>query len=203
MRHIERSQPLQEFTDYVNRNKPSNWNDFTKQHSIYEVVRLQLEEDQNGLSGYTELPLRNETHIDHFLKKDMFPKNMFDWYNYVVDDHNGNYGADYKDGHIHTEDDNLKLISPVKEEPQHFFTYQVSGKMIAVDGLSDKEKGRANFTIDSFNLNHLLLVKKRAEVFSLIDSYKKGGLEDIDIITVFKEIGLTSFVEYSLTVLRS
>lgn len=121
MIHINRSQPPKEFADYVKNYNPTNWNDFvTQHHDLYEYIRMQLEDDQFNLSGYTELPLSNGTHIDHFLKKDMFPQNTFEWYNYVVDDHNNNYGADYKDHHVHTKDDNVKLINPVNEDPKFF-----------------------------------------------------------------------------------
>lgn len=204
MIHINRSQPLEMFTDYVKHFNPTNWDNFVTQHNdLYKDIRLQLEADQFYLSGYTELPLSKGTHIDHFLKKDMFPQNVFDWQNYVVDDHNNNYGADYKDRHVHTRVDNEKLISPINEYPQHFFTYQVSGKIIARDNLKNEEKERAKYSIDNFNLNHNLLVKKRLAMLRLIDSYQKGGLDKGDIITALKDFGLTSFIDYCLNVLSN
>lgn len=115
-----------------------------------------------------------------------------------MDDHCNGYGADYKDTHIRNRQDNAKLVNPISENPQNFFTYQVSGEMIARAGISDGDKERANFTIDSFNLNHKLLTKRRSELFSLIQSYHEGGLGKVEINNALQAQGLTSFVEFCL-----
>ncbi len=199
MIHIQRSKAPKVFTDGLKKFKSSNWDNFVQNYKdVYQSTRTVLEEDQMHLSGYTELPLKTKTHIDHFLKRDLFPEHTFDWFNYVVDDHCNGYGADYKDTHIRNRQDNAKLVNPISENPQDFFTYQASGEMIARDGISDGDKERANFTIDSFNLNHKLLTKRRSELFSLIQSYHEGGLGKVEINNALQAQGLTSFVEFCL-----
>lgn len=197
--NIHRSKAPKDFTDSLKKHKPSNWDNFVRDyHDVYLPARAVLEEDQMHLSGYTELPLKTKTHIDHFLKKVLFPEKTFDWFNYVVDDHCNDYGADYKDTHIRNRQDNAKLVNPISEDPQAFFTYQASGEMIARADISDGDKERANFTIDSFNLNHKLLTKRRSELFSLIQSYHEGGLEEVEINNALQAQGLTTFVEFCL-----
>lgn len=199
MRHIQRSKPPASFMSCLRKNMLTNWDDFVQNyHNIYQSVRIILEEDQKHLSGYTELPLKAKTHIDHFLKKDLFPQNSFDWFNYVVDDRCNDYGADYKDAHIKHKQDNAKLVNPISENPQNFFTYQASGEMIARADISDGDKERAIFTIDSFNLNYRLLIKKRSDLLSIIQSYEQGGLGKEEIYDSLQKQGLTSFVEFCI-----
>lgn len=199
MMNIQRSKAPKVFTDGLKKFMSSNWDDFVQNyHDVYQSTRTVLEEGQMHLSGYTELPLKTKTHIDHFLKKVLFPEHTFDWLNYVVDEHNKDYGADYKDTHIRNRQDNEKLISPINENPQDFFTYQASGEMIARDGISDGEKERADFTIDSFNLNHRFLIKKRSDMLSIIQSYHEGGLGKKEIKDALQAQGLVSYVEFCL-----
>lgn len=200
MMHIQRSSAPEVFVNFMKRKKAScNWNDFVQNyHNIYQSVRNILEEDQMHLSGYTELPLKVDTHIDHFLKRDLFPEYTFDWLNYVVDDHNKDYGADYKDDHIKYRENNERLISPITENPQDFITYQTSGEMIARGDICSEMQKRAELTIESFNLNHKLLTKRRSELFSLIQSYHEGGLGKVEINNALQAQGLTSFVEFCL-----
>jgi uncharacterized protein (TIGR02646 family) len=205
MIHINRSPAPDAFTKFVKKENPQDWSkDFiNKHHDIYENCRSLLESDQYGLSAYTELKLdhkeKNKVHIDHFKKKDKFPELIFNWENYVVDNHERVFGCDYKDDHIKNRDDNEKLIDPIHEDPGLFFTYQFSGKMIPLQSLSDNMRARAKFTIDSFNLNYKYLQDSRADLIQIIRNYQKGKL-DKSIIRdiVVSEVGLPSFVDFVL-----
>lgn len=196
----------------INRSNPSNgylraiknynnWDDFVKNEScVYTQYRKSLENDQNGLSGYTELPLshRNRsTHIDHFLKKGIFHNDVFNPNNHIVDDHTKDYGSDFKDRTV-KQNNNKDLINPINENPHDFFTYQVSGKIVLKTGLDKNNSNRADFTINSFNLNHLFLVKKRSELMILIDTYLSGGLDSESIKSALKNLGLPSVVDFVL-----
>jgi uncharacterized protein (TIGR02646 family) len=203
MIHINRQTALQEFTKFVNKEHPQNWStDFVlNHHSLYEHCRNQLEADQGGLSAYTELRLDDKPgikHIDHFRKQALFPKFVFDWYNYVVDNHEKKFGSDFKDEHIKTIADNEKLIDPIREDAAHFFEYLVSGKIIPSHFLTnDYEKERAQFTIDSFNLNHEFLKRRRADLISEIKNYSAGGISNNDIKSIIVcNLGFPSFVDF-------
>ena len=77
MKHINRSSPLSHFTYFVAK-KPKQWKDLAiNNYMLYDDCRKTLAQDQDGKSGYTELPLTkkpNVWHIDHFLKQDHFPR---------------------------------------------------------------------------------------------------------------------------------
>lgn len=84
MRHIHRDEPLAEFQRYVEKESPKDWESFSKEmHELYVTCRKVLMEEQGNISGYTEMPLKKNLHIDHFKKQSLFPRQMFDWRNVV------------------------------------------------------------------------------------------------------------------------
>lgn len=200
MRKIDRSKEPQEFVEFIRSKKPRSWDrDFVSaEHNLYCKCRGVLEADQMGLSGYTELILskkKNIIHIDHFLKRDLFPQLTFDWCNLVIDDHNNGYGADYKDRRIKNIGQNQNLINPIKEDPHDFFTYQESGRIIPLPNLSVNNRERAEFTINSFNLNNQYLVRKRLSLIKSVEDYK-STMNKMDILNCMKRSYMPSVVEY-------
>ena len=91
-----------------------------------------------------------------------------------------------------------KLIDPVAQDPHHFFTYMENGWIIPKAGLNDAEKEMAEYTIETFNLQHPSLLNKREEIIRLVKSYKQGGLADADILACVVTFGFPSVVEYAL-----
>lgn len=147
------------------------------------------------MSGYTEAPIRYEnSHIDHFRKQALYPNLIFEWNNYVVDSKDDTYGARYKDNVVCNQTDNERLINPVVENAQQFFKYELSGKMVPMDGLGDVEKQRANYTIDSFNLNEGSLMERRKSILNL-DLSSFEGLTDHEILEALQPNGFISVVE--------
>lgn len=203
MRQLIKNTPVY-FTDFVTKSKPLVWDDFrTKGASIYDDCYASLKKEQNHLSGYTEKPLPSDNrgvHIDHFRKRSLFPKpkDVFDWNNLILDEHNVNCGADYKDAIIKTVPDNLKLIDPISENPHLFFTYMLNGHIKPQNGLSAQNKDRAEFTINAFNLNHPSLCEQRKNIIRLIREYKSQDLSDEDIMLCMEGTGFTSTIEYAL-----
>lgn len=157
-----------------------------------------LNHEQHGLSGYTEAPIRFEkSHIDHFRKQDLYQTLRFDWNNYVVDSLDENYGAKFKDNVVRTKADNERLVNPVVEDAQRFFKYELSGKMVPVDGLEEVEKQRADYTIDSFNLNEGSLMERRRMIINtVLDDF--SDLSDEDVICALQSAGFPSVVEQLL-----
>lgn len=197
MRHIDRGEPPMEFQQFVERKSPREWNVFAKKaHELYRSCRDILSEEQGNFSGYTEMPLKGNVHIDHFKKRSLFEEKMFDWRNFVVDEKNKSYGADAKDKRVCGKGENEKLINPVEEDPHAFFTYQANGNMVPLMSLSTEDEERARFTIEAFNLNHELLRRKRLDMMRVVESYVAGGLSMTDAMNALKDCGFPSVLEY-------
>lgn len=197
MRHIHRGEPLAEFQRYVEKESPKDWESFSKEmYELYVTCRKVLMEEQGNISGYTEMPLKKNLHIDHFKKQSLFPRQMFDWRNFVVDEKDKPYGADRKDESIVLREKNEKLINPVEEDPHLFFTYQRNGNLIPVDSLSDKNRERAIFTIEVFSLNHEILRRKRLDMMCFVENYVAGGLSMAEVKSALTECGFPSVLEY-------
>ncbi len=207
MRKINKGEAPQQFSEYVRKEMPKTWEDFRKceQHDeVYAACMEQLMHEQHGLSGYTEIPVEENAnlHIDHFRRRGVFqtPQNCFDWNNLIADEHNPNYGADFKDKHISQKEAYKKLINPVVEDPHYYLTYQTNGQIVAKAELDEKGKERADFTIRMFNLKHPSLVQRREVLIKLVRDYKMCGLTDGEIAESLKEFGFLSVVEYALSV---
>ena len=202
MRKINRSAPLAEFSALVSGNScPTNWDEFTKAyHELYRQVRNQLLADQENMSGYTEIPLESSgnIHIDHYMKKGMFPSLMFAWNNFIVDEKNNpHYGAGFKDDHVH-QPDYAKIINPVIEQPSEYLTYVEDGTIIARRDLIDEAmRDKAEFTIYIFNLNHPSLKKSRGDILSAIRACQNGKMEKVDVEDALALCGFKSLIDFA------
>lgn len=180
MRKIYRKTPPVEFSKWVAKNKTAHWSDFvTNNHDLYEIIRDLLKQDQYGVSGYTEKPLKKE-HIDHFKTRNFFPGNEFDWYNLIVDERDETrFGSGTKDKLVIKDDyDKNLIINPIKEDPHYFFTYMENGEIIPRANLNNSEKARAERTIELFNLNHPVLVDCRMGIIRCFNDV--NGVYTID-----------------------
>ena len=196
MRKLDKGEPAQQFVDFIHRHHPVNWEEAKNESRGWREHILNYE--QHGLSGYTEAPLHLEkSHIDHFRKQSLYPHFVFEWNNYVVDGNDDAYGARYKDNAISNQEDNEKLINPIIEEAQRFFKYELSGKIVPADGLSEKVNERVEFTIDTFNLNESSLMDRRKRIINM-DIRSFEGLSDEDVLAVLLPEGFSSVVEQLL-----
>ena len=196
MRKLDKGAPIQHFVDFIRHNHHDRWEDAKEASPIWREHILYQE--QHGLSGYTEAPIRYEnSHIDHFKKQTLYPNLIFEWNNYVVDSKDDTYGARFKDNVVCNQTDNEKLINPVVEDAQQFFKYELSGKMVPMDGLGDVEKERVNYTIDSFNLNEGSLMERRKSILNL-DLSSFEGLTNHEILEALQPNGFISVVEQLL-----
>lgn len=185
MRKIVKAEPIQEFTNHIRRDKPKRWEDFKPDIRVQSRDHI-LREEQYELSAYTEKNIsKSKLHIDHFRKRVLFPKLTFDWNNFLVDEKEANYGADYKDNHISKEDYKL-IVNPVIDDPSHYFGYQVNGEIIPALELSDSDKKRAKKTIEIFNLNHSALKHQRKEFITQVKNSLEGGLTPEGILELWR-----------------
>ena len=200
MRHIEKKEPIPEFLSFIRNGPHSNWQDIHDEPScpgLYRNCRDHiLIEEQDCMSGYTEMPLDSEgnIHIDHFKKKGMFITETFNWNNFIVDSLESGYGACYKDNHISNVSDYNKLINPVEEDPQYYLTYQSNGNMVPKSGLTSSELEKAKFTLATFNLNHVFLRQKRLGIMKMAEQYKDTFTKE-EIVSALAHCGFKSVVE--------
>lgn len=196
MRKIKKGKPVEDFVDFDRHKKTTEWSASKDRSPIWRKHILEVE--QEGLSGYTESPVRFDTsHIDHFRKRALFPMLTYSWMNYVVDSKDSDYGACFKDNKVSTVEDYNKLIDPCTENAQEFFQYELNGLMIPAMGLSDLDRQKAQFTIDTFNLNHRSLVERRADILR-IDFNAYEGLSPEEVVDALKSKGFLSVVEQAL-----
>ena len=199
MKHIERTGEPLAFTEWVKDHPGAKWEDFSSGEPVlYRTCRQQLLDEQQGISGYTELPLADDDqHIDHFRKKGMFPKQTFDWMNYVVDTKDEpKYGAGFKDKNISKPEDYDKIINPMLEDPHQYITYLSNGQIVPRCGLDEKDTERAKFTLDIFNLQCEALRKRREELMALFKAY--GTMNPDEVAQILKDCGqgFHSLLEY-------
>lgn len=203
MKHIIKGEEIPEFVDFLQREKPTSWEDFHRMPGLSRKCREHiLKYEQNSLGGYTErCLLGNENlHIDHFRKKGMNRLNdvTFDWSNFIVEDKNANYGACYKDNNTSDIEDYSFLLNPVTDYPEQMMTYLSNGKLVAKSGLSDEGRKKVDFTIDRFNLNHSKLRMMRENIMKVIKNY--SSLTDEDIREAMQELGFPTVVDWFLAV---
>jgi len=190
MRKLSKGDPHETIKNFEGQQE---WTLSLSFHRTWREIILGVE--QQGLSGYTEVPLKvDDSHIDHFYKQSLFRDKVHSWDNLVVDTIDETYGAKYKDKHVKNETDNLKVINPVTEDPNYFFRYKVDGRIVSKDTLSEVERNRADYTIDVFNLNEPSLVNRRKGLLS-IDLNAFGDMSLDQLRTYLKDYGFPSVLE--------
>jgi len=135
-----------------------------------------LREEQNFQCAYTEIHLDPEdSHVDRFRKQSLFPKSVFEWNNLLTACNSEYYGAKFKDKNIRKKGDYQYLTDPVREEPQKYFSYSMTGEILA-----DENNRKGQFTTDSFNLNDRALVEQRKTIVCSVKAMcKQFSLEEI------------------------
>ena len=210
MRQIFKNQDyINQFNAWAKAKRLKDWNDFSVgRHTEYEIVREYIAKvEQENLSAYTEKPLDypTETHIDHFRKRNLYPKLTFNYSNFLVDDKNDNYGARYKDNHAkvkkETFDGTNRIFCAVTENMADFIEFTVNGTIIPKTNLSGSIVNRIKETIRVFNLNHKTLKVKRENIIIQIRNFKRGGLLENEIRTYVQPYGFPSVINWALSVL--
>jgi len=166
-----------------------------KYKNIYEDTRWQiLIDEQNQLCGYTELYIENleDSHIDHYKKREHFPNLTFEWNNLVVATKDNDFGANYKDNTYQLEKtEYTSIFNPVTDSVEEYFYYDEFGMIREIEGKVKK-------TVEVFHLNDSYLKERRAKVIKLIDDYKKGGLSSTEILTELEQYGFKSVLNQYL-----
>lgn len=204
MIHIEKT-PYPEFVDFIERNKPQNWDalDATVRINTRKYI---LVEEQGNQCAYTELPVeyeKNSSHIEHLKRKDsaFFPELTFEWTNLFVSCNASDFGGKHKDDTYlrrKGKADNALILNPATENPADFFELKSWGELTIKENLNDTDRRKAETTIDAFNLNHNSLIQRRTEMIQRVKDYKSGGLDDEMIIEYLANCGFKSVIIYEL-----
>ena len=164
MKKIQKCAAPNKFIQFIKHKSPKKWEDLDPDVRI--DLRKHILEEQNGFCAYTELALKSgNCHIDHFLKRDLFPKETFKYENLLVSCNNEEYGAKYKDKKVKDKKDYNFLINPTIENPSDYLTYSLTGEIPSID---NNEKGK--HTIEYFNLNERSLIERRKSITKIISS---------------------------------
>ena len=122
--------------------------------------------------------------------------------NFIVDSKNETYGEKHKEHVVRTREENEKLINPATEDASRFFKYELNGRVTLAEGLSDKDRARADYTMAAFNLNESSLVERRRVIINtMMEPYQ--DLTDDIIMEALADEGFTSVVEQLLRELKT
>jgi uncharacterized protein (TIGR02646 family) len=148
---------------------------FQKQSSAWEEIqdiRSELREyildsEQKSMCAYCEKRVtsdKEDSNIDHFRVRNLFPKLTLEYSNLFVSCNNKNHCSSIKDNLGLKKEEFEKLITPL-ENIEDNFRYTEVGE---IEGLNEKAK----FTIECFGLNHISLVEERKTILMNIENYK-------------------------------
>lgn len=155
---------------------------------------------QHHLCAYCERPIKTEStppscHIEHFLKRDLFPKKALDWDNLFLSCSNETTCGKAKDKSIKRTDarKNEALIAPGKA-CAYIFTVTPLGRMEVHEACPQELKARAQRTIDAFNLNDIKLVSQRKNIFEQFKDLPDCSCEEqIELLTsIIDKVGFPS-----------
>ena len=202
MRKNNKSTTITSFQDRIKKHKTKNWNELHEKHKdVLQDTRFSIcVDEQDGLCGYTELPIDDieDSHIDHYRKKSIFPLLTFDWNNFIVSVRDNNFGANYKDNnYCNCEKDYCQILNPIEDSCESYFEYTNTGEIEPKKGIEQSIQEKARKTIEVFNLNHTSLVSRRKSILCILDSYK-NQLSNDQIESILSGNGFKSFIEYKL-----
>lgn len=160
----------------------SAWSD-----KAIEIIRPKLREhillqEQNLLCAYCEKEIDDNpsnSNIDHFKLKagHLFPEKTLDYHNLLVSCNTKGRCSDYKDKHILEKEVYDNIVNPIMENPDDFFDYLITGRIIAIDN-----NPKAEFTIDIFQLGRDIdepLSRQRKEIADSLEHIKNLSLDEV------------------------
>lgn len=182
MRKINKQTPFPDFAKFVSKNNPTEWGQLPSTVSADSRFCI-LCNEQDCLCGYSEMVLEADSafsHIDHYFKRNLFPKKTFDWNNLVVSTTDEDFGGKYKDNTYKIkESDYQQIFNPVTDDMSQYIGFLGNGEIIPLDGLSKVITNKIKKTIDVFNLNYVSLRNKRRDLITQLDRCKDLPKEEI------------------------
>ena len=160
----------------------SAWNDKEIENIRPQLREYILLQEQNLLCAYCEKEIDDNpknSNIDHFRLKagHLFPEKTLDYNNLLVSCNTSGRCSNYKDKHIKSKDDYEKIVNSITENPDDFFDYLITGRIIAIDN-----NPKAEFTIDIFQLGRNRnepLSRQRKEIADALEHIKNLSLDEV------------------------
>ena len=203
MRRINKGVPFDDFVEYLNKHKPSKWEDING--DLKSNMRLHmLVNEQDCLCGYSETILEAEntsSHIDHFVKRAHDSNKIFDWNNFIVSTIDEDYGGKYKDNTYKiSKEEYAQIFNPVFEDMAPYIEYLGDGRIVPKSNIQDSESIKVLKTIEVFNLNSPSLKNKRRDLLCYLNDC--SGLKKEDIMQNFRSFGFVSLVNWFINTLQ-
>ncbi len=179
----------------------TRWSSFGHKDYVLE----ELLSEQFYLCSYSELRADEEGlgyHIEHVENKRQNPLRTFDYTNLAASalDSANDLGAfkargdEVFGGHApgktgaHGPVDMNRFIGPHQPDCRRYFAYLSDGRVTPADDLEDPERDRAQYTIDTLNLNSAFLVTRRRqwwdELDELFEEHIEKGWSLLDLVAV-------------------
>ena len=197
MRRINKGVPFDDFVKYLDKHKPSKWEELNGELRYNMRLHILLYE-QDCLCGYSEIPLDAEntsSHIDHFVKRDYDHSKIFDWDNLVVSTIDEDYGGKYKDNTYKIkQNEYAQVFNPTKDDMSQYIEYLRDGRIAPRDGIQDAINDKILKTIEVFNLNCRSLKNRRKQLLIELDSC--SGLPKEELKHTFEKNGFISLINW-------
>lgn len=197
MRRINKGVPFDDFVEYLNKHKPSKWEELNGELRYNMRLHILLYE-QDCLCGYSEIPLDAEntsSHIDHFVKRDYDHSKIFDWDNLVASAIDEDYGGKYKDNTYKIkQNEYAQIFNPTKDDMGQYIEYLRDGRIAPRDGIQDAINDKILKTIEVFNLNCRSLKNRRKQLLIELDSC--SGLPKEELKHTFEKNGFISLINW-------
>lgn len=197
MRRINKGVPIDDFVKYLDKHKPSKWEELNGELRYNMRLHILLYE-QDCLCGYSEIPLDAEntsSHIDHFVKCDYDHSKIFDWDNLVVSAIDEDYGGKYKDNTYKIkQNEYAQIFNPTKDDMGQYIEYLRDGRIAPRDGIQDAINDKILKTIEVFNLNCRSLKNRRKQLLIELDSC--SGLPKEELKHTFEKNGFISLINW-------
>ena len=197
MRRINKGVPFDDFVKYLDKHKPSKWEELNGKLRYNMRLHILLYE-QDCLCGYSEIPLDAEntsSHIDHFVKRDYDHSKIFDWDNLEVSAIDEDYGGKYKDNTYKIkQNEYAQIFNPTKDDMGQYIEYLRDGRIAPRDGIQDAINDKILKTIEVFNLNCISLKKRRKQLLIELDSC--SGLPKEELKHTFEKNGFISLINW-------
>ena len=197
MRRINKGDPFDDFVKYLDKHKPSKWEELNGELRYNMRLHILLYE-QDCLCGYSEIPLDAEntsSHIDHFVKRDYDHSKIFDWDNLVVSAIDEDYGGKYKDNTYKIkQNEYAQIFNPTKDDMGQYIEYLRDGRIAPRDGIQNAINDKILKTIEVFNLNCRSLKNRRKQLLIELDSC--SGLPKEELKHTFEKNGFISLINW-------
>lgn len=168
----------------------SRWSNFGHKNGVLQCLLA----EQFHLCCYSELRADEEGlgyHIEHVENKGQNPLRTFDYANLAasaLDSANdlGTFkarGDEVFGGHApgktgaRSPVDLSRFITPHQPDSRRFFAYLSDGRVIPAAGLDAPERDRAQYTVDTLNLNSPFLVTQRRKWWDELDKLFEAHIE--------------------------